>query len=215
MSLAESDMATTIPFDHKRRSQAQASSWHVNAPMVFQDLAMPLFDSLYNFAHWLTQNREDAEDLVQETYVKALKGFESFQLGTNFRAWIFQILRNTFLSSRARLEFRMTVPLSSEEDSHVQPVSSNTADSLLIGRSDLDSIRCAIEQLPVAFREAILLCDVEEMPYREIAETLSIPIGTVMSRIARARKQVRDALGKSSASVLHGPTETEMTAEVE
>jgi RNA polymerase sigma-70 factor, ECF subfamily len=215
MSLAESDMATTISFHHKRRSQAQASSRHVNAPMVFQDLAMPLFDSLYNFAHWLTQNREDAEDLVQETYVKALKGFESFQLGTNFRAWIFQVLRNTFLSSRARLEFRMTVPLSSEEDSRVQPVSSNTADSLLIGRSDLDSIRCAIEQLPVVFREAILLCDVEEMPYREIAETLSIPIGTVMSRIARARKAVRDALGKTSASVLHGPTETEMTAEVE
>jgi RNA polymerase sigma-70 factor, ECF subfamily len=202
MSFAESDRATT-------------TSRHVKAPMVFQDLAMPLFDSLYNFAHWLTQNREDAEDLVQETYVKALKGFESFQLGTNFRAWIFQILRNTFLSSRARLEFRMTVPLSSEEDSRVQPVSSNTADSLLIGRSDLDSIRRAIEQLPVVFREAILLCDVEEMPYREIAETLSIPIGTVMSRIARARKAVRDALGKTSASVLHGPTETEMTAEVE
>jgi RNA polymerase sigma-70 factor, ECF subfamily len=215
MRLAESDMAPTIPFDPKRRRQAQASSRHVNAPMVFQDLAMPLLDSLYNFAHWITQNREDAEDLVQETYVKALKGFESFQLGTNFRAWIFQILRNTFLSSRARLEFRMTVPLSSEEDSRVQPVSSNTADSLLIGRSDLDSIRRAIEQLPVVFREAILLCDVEEMPYREIAETLSIPIGTVMSRIARARKQVRDALGKSNASDLRGPTETEMTAEVE
>src|SRR5246127_1542301 len=81
----------------------------------FQDLAMPLFESLYNFAHWLTQNREDAEDLVQETYVKALKGFASFRLGTNFRVWMFQTLRNTFLSSRARLEVRMTDPLSSEE----------------------------------------------------------------------------------------------------
>ncbi|PYX08606.1 MAG: RNA polymerase subunit sigma-24 [Acidobacteria bacterium] len=178
--------------------------------MLFQELAIPLFDSLYNFARWLTQNREDAEDLVQETYVKALKGFESFQLGTNFRGWIFQILRNTFLSSRSRLEMRMTVPLSSEDDSRVQPVSSNTAESLLIGRSDLHLVRCAIEELPVVFREALLLC--EDMSYREIADVLSIPIGTVMSRIARARKAVRDALGKTSS--FQGPAGTEMAAEL-
>jgi RNA polymerase sigma-70 factor, ECF subfamily len=215
MSLAESETVRRIPFDHKRRSPAPAYWRHDIPRVVFEDLAMPLFDSLYNFAYWLTQNREDTEDLVQETYVKALRGFKSFQLGSNFRAWIFQILRNTFLSSRSRLELRMTVPLSSEEDSRVQPVTSNTAESLLIERSDLHSVRCAIEQLPVVFREAILLCDVEEMTYQEIAATLSIPIGTVMSRIARARKAVRDALGKTSASVLRGPTETEMAAQVE
>lgn len=215
MSLAESETVRRIPFDHKRGSPAPACWRHDNPPVVFEDLAMPLFDSLYNFAYWLTQNREDAEDLVQETYVKALRGFKSFQLGSNFRAWIFQILRNTFLSSRSKLERRMTVPLSSEEDSRVQPVTFNGAESLLIERTDLQSVRCAIEQLPVVFREAILLCDVEEMTYQEIAETLSIPIGTVMSRIARARKAVRDALGKTSATVLRGPTETEMAAEVE
>ena len=69
----------------------------------FEDLAMPLFDQLYNFARWLTQNREEAEDLVQETYAKALKAFSSFQLGTNFRAWMYRILRNTFLTSRTGL----------------------------------------------------------------------------------------------------------------
>jgi RNA polymerase sigma-70 factor (ECF subfamily) len=180
--------------------------------MLFQELAIPLFDSLYNFARWLTQNREDAEDLVQETYVKALKGFESFQLGTNFRAWIFQILRNTFFSSRSRLAMRMTVPLNSEDDSRVQPVNFNTAESLLIGRSDLHSMRCAIEQLPVIFREAILLCDVEDMSYREIADVLAIPIGTVMSRIARARNAVRAALGKTGGS--QDPDGTEVAAEV-
>lgn len=215
MSLAELDTVRRTRFDHKRRSQAPASSQHDNSPMVFQDLAMPLCDSLYNFAHWLTQNRDDAEDLVQETYVKALKGFELFRSGTNFRAWIFRTLRNTFLSSQARLELRMTVPLSSEEDSRVPPASSDTAESLLVGRSDLHSIRCAIEQLPGVFREALLLCDVEEMSYREIADVLSIPIGTVMSRIARARKGVRDALGKTSTGVLRSPAGTEMAAEVE
>lgn len=180
--------------------------------MTFEDLAMPLFDSLYNFAYWLAQNREDAEDLVQETYLKALRGFKSFRLGTNFRAWIFQILRNTFLSSRSRLDMRMTVPLSSEDDSRVQLVNSNTAESLLIGRSDLHLVRCTIEQLPVVFLEAILLCDVEDMSYREIADVLSIPIGTVMSRIARARKAVRDALGKTGG--FQGPAGTEMAAEL-
>src|SRR5487761_842635 len=82
----------------------------------FEALAMPLFDQLYNFAHWLTQNREEAEDLVQETYVKALKGFSSFQLGTNFRAWIYRILRNTFLTSRKGLKVTMTVPLDFDEE---------------------------------------------------------------------------------------------------
>jgi RNA polymerase sigma-70 factor, ECF subfamily len=211
MNLAESDTVRT-PCDPKRTSQASPSSRHDNPPMVFQDLAMPLFDSLYNFAHWLTQNREDAEDLVQETYVKALKGFESFQIGTNFRAWMFQILRNTFLSSRSRLEMRLTGPLSSEDDSHMQFVSSNTAESLLVRRCDLRLVRCAIEQLPVIFREAILLCDVEDMSYQEIADLLSIPIGTVMSRIARARKAVRDAIGKAKGCQCPGGTE--MVAEV-
>lgn len=208
MSSAESETVRRIPFDHKRRSPAPACSRHINPPMVFEDLAMPLFGSLYNFAYWLTQNREDADDLVQETYVKALRAFKSFQLGTNFRAWIFQILRNTFLSSRSRLERRMTIPLSSEEDSRVQPVTFNNAESLLIERTDLQSVRRAIEQLPVVFREAILLCDVEEMSYREMAETLSIPIGTVMSRLARARKAVRETLGKATTSVLCDPAGT-------
>src|ERR1700687_758741 len=76
---------------------------------VFEELAMPLFDSLYNFAHWLTQNRDEAEDLVQETYAKALKGFSSFQPGTNFRAWIYRILRNTFLTSRTGLKSHVSL----------------------------------------------------------------------------------------------------------
>src|SRR6266852_9995137 len=80
----------------------------------FEELAMPLFDSLYNFARWLVHGSNDAEDLVQETYLKGLRSFASFQPGTNFRAWIFRILRNAFLSSRSKLERRMTVAMDSE-----------------------------------------------------------------------------------------------------
>jgi len=171
------------------------------SPEVFQEFAMPLFGSLYNFAHWLTQNQEDAEDLVQETYLKALRGFTSFESGTNFRAWIFQIVRNTFLSSRSKLERRMTVPLTSDEDGSSEPAATcDTAESILIARSDTESVRHAIEQLPVHFRETLLLCVVEEMSYREIAEVLSIPIGTVMSRLSRARKAVRHAMAKLAAN---------------
>src|ERR1700754_2363363 len=83
---------------------------------TFEELAMPLFDSLYNFAGWLTGNSGEAEDLVQETYLKALKGFPSFQLGTNFRAWIFRILRNTFLPSRTGLQATRTVPLETDDE---------------------------------------------------------------------------------------------------
>jgi RNA polymerase sigma factor (sigma-70 family) len=156
----------------------------------FEELAMPLFDSLYNFARWLVHNSNDAEDLVQETYLKALRSFATFQRGTNFRAWIFQILRNTFLSSCSKLERRVTVAMDLEEDFSALSVTP-TPESLLIERSDSDAVRCAIEQLPVILREVILLCDVEDASYREMAEILSIPIGTVMSRLARARKAVR------------------------
>jgi RNA polymerase sigma-70 factor (ECF subfamily) len=161
---------------------------------LFEELAMPLFDELYNFAHWMTRNREEAEDLVQETYVKALKGFSSFQLGTNFRAWIYRILRNTFLTSRTGLRTAMTVPLDSEEEGFERPTENQTPETILIERLNSELVQGAIGELPVPFREVLLLCDLEEMSYQEIAETLSIPIGTVMSRLSRARNALRDSL---------------------
>ena len=154
---------------------------------------MPLFDRLYNFAYWLTQNRDETEDLVQETYAKALKGFSSFQPGTNFRAWMYRILRNTFLTSRTGLKTTMTVSLDSEDGQELMS-ESETPEAILIERSDWQRVQSAIDDLPVASREILLLCEVEEMSYREIAEALSIPIGTVMSRLSRARKMLAERL---------------------
>ena len=172
-----------------------ASSSQDDRPSAgFEELAMPLFDSLYNFASWLVHNKSSAEDPVQETYLKALRGFASFQPGTNFRAWMFRILRNTFLSSRSTLDRRMTVEIDSEDDAPVFPANSATPESLLIERSQENAVRNAIEQLPIIFREVLLLCDVEDASYQEIAEILSIPMGTVMSRLARARKAVRESV---------------------
>jgi RNA polymerase sigma factor (sigma-70 family) len=160
----------------------------------FEDLAMPLVNSAYNLARWLLQNDNDAEDLVQETYLKAFQNFRSFHAGTNFRAWIFRILRNTFLTSRSTLERRMTVELNWEEELPLLHTDCASPESLLIQKSNIAAMRDAIEQLPFSYREVILLCDVEGLTYREIAEILEIPIGTVMSRLARARKAVRDVL---------------------
>jgi RNA polymerase sigma-70 factor (ECF subfamily) len=162
----------------------------------FEELAIPLFDQLYNFAHWLTQNRDEAEDLVQETYVKALKGFPSFQLGTNFRAWIYRILRNTFLTSRKGLKVTMTVPLDFDEDEEgPEPaIEHDTPETLLLTRSSREVLQSAIDKLPVHFREILLLCEVEEMSYQEISDMLAVPIGTVMSRLSRARQTLRNQL---------------------
>lgn len=159
----------------------------------FEELALPLFDRLYNFAHWLTHNRDEAEDLVQETFAKALKGFSSFEQGTNFKAWIFRILRNTFLNSRTGLR-AATVPLDVQDDDAALPVEKETPETILIDRASERIMQEAIEELPVAYREVLLLCEVEEMSYQEIAATLTIPIGTVMSRLSRARRALRSAV---------------------
>jgi RNA polymerase sigma-70 factor (ECF subfamily) len=161
---------------------------------TFEQLAMPHFERLYNFACWLTHDRQEAEDLVQETYAKALKGFSSFQPGTNFRAWIYRILRNTFLTSRTGLQATATVPLDLDTDEEQLPAVTATPESILLQRSDWQLVQEALAQLPVTYREILLLCEVEEMSYQEIAATLSIPMGTVMSRLSRARRALRAAV---------------------
>ncbi len=162
---------------------------------TFEDLAMPLFDQLYNFARWLTQDTAEAEDLVQETYTKALRGFSSFQMGTNFRAWMYRILRNSFLSSRTGL--KVTIPIDGEEDETLLPAEHTTPESILIAQANREMVQQALVELAVPFREILLLCEVEEMSYQEIAETLAIPMGTVMSRLSRARKALRTLVAKN------------------
>jgi len=162
----------------------------------FEQLAMPLFDQLYNHACWLTGDRADAEDLVQETYAKALKGFGAFAEGTNLRAWMFRILRNAFLTSRSGLAARNTEYLEDENVKADEAASHEVTPEVLLLRSqDEQALFAALDSLPVNYRQIILLCEVEEMSYREIAQVLDVPVGTVMSRLSRARSSLRAALG--------------------
>lgn len=169
---------------------------------TFEDLALPLFDQLYNFARWLTEDTSEAEDLVQETYAKALRGFSSFRAGTNFRAWMYRILRNSFLSSRTGL--RTAVVFNEEDQDNTPPAENSTPESLLIEQANRQMVQQALEELPVHFREILLLCEVEEMSYQEIAQTLAIPSGTVMSRLFRARKALRSVLQQKLQGGRHG-----------
>jgi RNA polymerase sigma-70 factor, ECF subfamily len=158
----------------------------------FEELAMPLFRQLYNLACWLAADRASAEDLVQETYLKAFKGFASYRQGTNFRAWIYRILRNTYLTTAAGLQ--AAASLDDEEESRLEPGTMETPESLLLAAHEQEQIRRALEALPVYYREIVLLCDLEEMSYQEIGQALGIPLGTVMSRLSRARKAMRTRL---------------------
>ena len=157
---------------------------------------MPHFASLYNLACWLTQDRAAAEDLVQETYVKALKGFPSYHQGTNFRAWMYRILRNTFLTTQVGL--RAAASLDSDDVTVVEPATDETPEVAMLARVEQEAVRKALEALPMHFREIILLCDMDEMNYKEISVALNIPIGTVMSRLFRARKAMRKLLAAAS-----------------
>ena len=134
--------------------------------------------------------------------MKALRGFSSFQVGTNFRAWIYRILRNSFLSSRAGL--KNTVVFDEENHDSVPATDSPTPESLLIDQGNRAVVHQALEELPVHFREILLLCEVEEMSYQEISETLAIPSGTVMSRLFRARKALRGLLLAKLQGGRHG-----------
>jgi RNA polymerase sigma-70 factor (ECF subfamily) len=157
----------------------------------FEELAMPHFARLYNFACWLTQDRAAAEDLVQETFMKALKGFSSFQQGTNFRAWMYRILRNTFLTTQVGLKASVSFD---SDDAPPEPATAETPESVLLAHVEQEAIQKALLELPVNFREVILLCDFEEMSYQEISQAIGIPMGTVMSRLSRARKAMRSLL---------------------
>jgi len=184
---------TLVPWKRAPRDESPARQG-------FEELAMPLLPALYNVARWLTRDAAEAEDIVQETLLKALRGFTGFAQGTNFKAWIFRILRNTYLSSRSGLAASRTVALDEELDEGTTArvpegaIDRETPELNLMRLADRAALEDAMHQLAPPLLEVILLCDVEEMKYREIAAVLEIPLGTVMSRIARARAALRTNL---------------------
>ena len=169
----------------------------------FQRLAMPHLKSAYQLSRWLTRSDHDAEDVMQEAYMRAFKYFESFH-GTDARTWLLSIVRNTYCTWRERQ------PARAEADP-IARVKSDEADALffeladereprpdaaLLREADQTMVDAAIRALPLEFREVVVLREIEELSYKEIAAVLDVPIGTVMSRLARGREQLRRDLAR-------------------
>ena len=155
---------------------------------TYEEALLPHLDAAYNLARWLTRDERDAEDVVQEAYLRAFKHFGAFK-GGDARPWVLAIVRNTFYTwiQRNRPSEAVT-PFEEEKDTHI----SDTPDPemLLLKETDKQMLRCALRKLPSEFLEVIVLREFEELSYKQIALVAQIPEGTVMSRLARARKRL-------------------------
>jgi RNA polymerase sigma factor (sigma-70 family) len=170
----------------------------------FTSVVMPHLDAAYNLAHWLTGNRTDAEDVVQDALLRAFRAIHKFA-GGNARAWVLCTVRNTACSwlRKNRPTAVVTVEdLEAVEAAYAKPTDRDgeTPEAALIAKTDAEHLRAAIAALPAPFRETLVLRDIEGLDYREIAEATEVPIGTVMSRLARARGRLVATIGAAEAN---------------
>lgn len=167
----------------------------------FEGLALEHVDPLYSAALRLTKNERDAEDLVQDTFLRAYRFFDKFERGTNIKAWLFKILTNTFINRyRRKVKERTVVEGHEKEAVHERFVSREATESaanpeqFFFDRLLSDDVLAAIDALPIDFRLVVILADLQEFSYKEIAEILECPVGTVMSRLYRGRKLLQKSL---------------------
>lgn len=158
---------------------------------LFEQTILPHLNSAYNLARWLTRNDDDAQDVVQEAYLRAFRFFDGFK-GGDGKAWLLAIVRNTCLTWRRRERGNVTT-LPFDEMAHGSDRAAS-AEAGLVEEARLGTLRNCIESLPLEYREVIIMRELEELSYREIADTASVPIGTVMSRLARARKRLQECV---------------------
>jgi RNA polymerase sigma-70 factor (ECF subfamily) len=158
---------------------------------LFEQIVMPHLNAAYNLARWLTRRNDDAEDLVQEAFLRAFRSFDTFE-GQDGRAWLLAVVRNTCFTW---LRKRGQQPAEEfDEQMHSGAAQFPNAESVLLNDADLESLNVCLEALPPVFGEGIVLRELEELSYKEISDIARVPVGTVMSRIARGRKRLQDCL---------------------
>jgi RNA polymerase sigma-70 factor (ECF subfamily) len=158
---------------------------------LFEETILPHLKSAHNLARWLTRNEDDAQDVVQEAYLRAFRFFDGFK-GGDGKAWLLAVVRNTCLTWRRRQKSAQA-DVAFDETAH-GPDRAVTAEAGLVEAANLAPLRNCIESLPAEYREIIIMRELEELSYREIAGIAAIPIGTVMSRLARARKRLEECV---------------------
>jgi len=186
-----------VPAVNDSAASAGARGKHLAGPENrddFQRTFLPHLDAAYNLARWVLKNETDAQDVVQEAYLRALRFCGTFR-GGDPRAWLLTIVRNTAYTWLSRNR-SADPPVPFEEEQH--PDEAVPVDIELIRRADSQALRTAMEELPAEFREIVVLRDLEGLSYKEIAEVADLPIGTVMSRLARARSRLKQTLHKLS-----------------
>ena len=156
----------------------------------FEQLMLPHMNAAYNLARWLMRNDSNAEDVVQEAYLRAFRFFDGFQ-GEDGRAWLLAIVRNT---CRTALQKSGTEAKNTEFQEEIHLVDEASTETHLLRQDNIDSVRWCIEHLPPDYREVVVLRELQQMSYKEIASAISVPPGTVMSRLARARARLQDCL---------------------
>ncbi len=166
---------------------------------AFEQEMIPHFNVLYNYAFRLTGSSDDAKDLVQETFMKAFRFFDSFEKGTNSKAWLYKILKNTFINNYRKKTSEPQKVVYEEVENFYDTIRDDTVDSTNLEKKYFDSqmgdeITSALNELPEEFRQVVLLCDIEEWTYEEISDYLKCPIGTVRSRLHRGRKMLQEKL---------------------
>ncbi len=180
--------------------------------LLFETELLPHVKSLYHFAYRLANDEDDANDLVQDTFLKAYRFINSYEKGSNAKAWLFRILKNSFINNYRKASKEPNKIDYEEAETFLNTGKSSYSDTIdgnekmfrgLIG----DEVQRALTSLPVDFRAVIILCDIEEFTYEEIAKIVNIPIGTVRSRLHRARKMLRDALAQYALSMGYEVTE--------
>jgi RNA polymerase sigma-70 factor (ECF subfamily) len=159
----------------------------------FEETVLPHLNAAFNLARWLTRNEHDAEDVVQESYLRAFSSFHTFQLGRDGRAWLLKIVRNTCYTW-LRKNRPSEVSERFEEGDPDASVAHANPETLLLAKVNTQLMREALEDVSPEYREILILRELEELSYKEIAQILDVPLGTVMSRLSRARKELHDRL---------------------